>query len=76
MREIRQRPTSLEHDYARQPRLATEAEVPADKKTRKRMEDVAAERVISGDNSSAEVGPDPMCLTSFVDDSTGGRKRH
>ena len=33
------------------------------------MEDAAAERVISEDNSSAEVDPDPMCLTSFGDDS-------
>ena len=35
------------------------------------MKDVAADRVISGDSSSAQVDPDPMCLTSFGYDSTG-----
>ena len=35
------------------------------------MEDVAAERMISGDNSSAQIDTDPMCLTSFGDDSAG-----
>ena len=47
-----------------------EADVKSDTETRKRMEDFAAERVISGDNSSAQVDTDPMCLTSFGDDST------
>ena len=40
-------------------------------KTRNRMEDVAAERVIGGDHYLAEVDPDPICLTSFGDDTTG-----
>ena len=44
-REINQRFTGLEHE-ARQPRLATEADVEADTKTRKRKEDAAADRVI------------------------------
>ena len=44
----------------------------SDTKTRNRMENVAAERVISsGDNVSAKVDADPMCLVSFGDDSTG-----
>ena len=47
-----------------------ETDVRTDTKTRKRMKDVAAERVTSGDNSSAQVNPDPMCLTSFGGDST------
>ena len=61
--------TSPEQE-ARQPRLAMEAGVPSDTKTRNRMENVAAERVVSGDNSSAKVDTDPMYLTSFGDDST------
>ena len=48
-----------------------EADIKPDTKTRKRMENVAADRVMSGDSSSAQVDPDPMCLTSFGDDSTG-----
>ena len=48
-----------------------EADIKPDTKTRKRMENVAADRVMSGDSSSAPVDPDPMCLTSFGDDSTG-----
>ena len=43
----------------------------SDTKTRNRMENVAVERVISGDNSSAKLDTDPVCLTSFDDDSTG-----
>ena len=42
-------------------------------KTCNRMEDGAADRVIGGDTSSAQVDPDQMCLTSFGDDSTGPR---
>ena len=68
MNETSQRSTSLEQDV-RQSRLAMEADVTSDTKTRNRMEDVAVERVISGDSSSAEVDPDPMLLTSFGDDS-------
>ena len=45
-----------------------EADVKPDPKTRKRTEDAAADRAISGDNSSAQV--DPMCMTSFGDNST------
>ena len=52
------------------PRLAVEADVKTDAKTCKRMEDVVAKRVRSGYNSSA-VHTDPMCLTSFGDDSNG-----
>ena len=40
MREIEQRSASLEHD-ARQPRLAMETDVPADKKSRERTEGAA-----------------------------------
>ena len=50
MRATKQCFTGPEQE-ARQPRLAMEAGVPSDTKTRKRMENVAAERVISGDNS-------------------------
>ena len=41
-RETRQRLAGLEQD-ARQPRLAMEADVASDKKTRKRTEDAAAD---------------------------------
>ena len=48
-----------------------EADVRPDTKTRKRTEDAAADRAKSGDkSSSAQVDHDPMCLTSFGDDST------
>ena len=70
MKETRQRSASPEQ-HARQPRLPMEADVTSDTKTRNRMKDVEARRVISGDNSSAEVDPDPICLTSFGDDFTG-----
>ena len=70
-REPKQRSASVEQD-ARQPRLAMEADVITDTKTRKRTEGAAAaERVISGDNSSAQVDTVPIRLTSFGDDSTG-----
>ena len=68
-RETTKRSESLGQD-ARQPRLAMEADVTSDKKTRNRMEDDAPGRMISGDNSSVEVDLDPICLTSFGDDST------
>ena len=49
-----------------------EADVIKDTKTRKRTEGAAAaEQLISGDNVSAEVDPNPICLSSFGDDSTG-----
>ena len=70
MRATKQRLAGLEQD-ARQPRLAMEADGPSDTKTRNRMEDVAAYRMISGDSFSAnQVDPDQMCLTSFGDDFT------
>ena len=53
-------------------RLAMKADVTADKNTRKRTEiATTANRVKHfGDSSSAQVDPNPMCLTSFGDDST------
>ena len=49
-----------------------EARAKSDIKTRKRMEDVAADRVISRDSCSAiQVDPDQMDLTSFGNDSIG-----
>ena len=49
-----------------------EANIAKDTTTRKRTEGAAAaERVISGENSSAEVDPDPICLAKFDDDSNG-----
>ena len=72
MRAIKQRLAGLEQ-VARQPRLAMEADVPSDTKTHsKRMEDAVAVQAKHGDSCSAnQVDPDPMCLTSFGDDSTG-----
>ena len=65
MRETRQRSASLEQD-AQQSRLVMEADVTSDKKTRKRTESAAAaERVISGDNSPAQVDTDAIRSTSF-----------
>ena len=65
-----QRLANLEHD-ARQPRLATETNVPSYIKTRKCTKDAAADRVNHGDSCSAKkVDPDPMCITSFGEDST------
>ena len=52
LRETKQRLAGFEHD-ARQPRLATEADVESDTKTRKRTDDAAADRVMNGDSSSA-----------------------
>ena len=63
---------SLEQN-ARQPRLAMEADMPSDTKTRKRTEgDAAAVQGKLGDSCSAnQSDPDPMCLTCFEDDCTG-----
>ena len=69
MRETNRRLAGLLHG-AQQSRLAMEADVKSDTKTRNRMGDVAADRVISGDSSSAQLDPDPMCVTRFGDDST------
>ena len=42
-----------------------EADIKSDMKTRKRMEDIAADRAKHGDSSSARVDDRPTCLTSF-----------
>ena len=47
-----------------------ETDVTPDNKRRKRIEDAAVDRVMSGDNSSAQVYYDPMCPNSFGDNST------
>ena len=48
-----------------------EADVTKYTKICKRTEGtVAAEQVINGDNSSAEIDPDPICLASFGEDYT------
>ena len=69
-RETNQLLAGLEHDV-RQPRLAMKGDVTSDKKTRKRTKGAAAGRAMSGDKSFARVDHDPMCVTSFGDDSTG-----
>ena len=70
-RELRRRLAILEQD-AWQPRLAVETDMESDKKIRKRTEGAAAaERVMSGDNSSAQADIDAIRLISFGDDSTG-----
>ena len=67
----KQRLAGLEQDI-RQPRLVMEADVPSDTKTHKRMENTVAVQAKHGDSCFAnQVDPDPMCLTSFDDDSTG-----
>ena len=72
-KDTRERSAGLEQE-ARQSRLAPEADAPTDTKTRKHTEgSTAAERVISGDNSYAEIDPDRIYLASFEDDSTGPR---
>ena len=50
-----------------------EADVPSDTKARKRTEGAAAAvQAEHGDSCPANrIDPDPMCLTSFDDDSTG-----
>ena len=63
-REIRQRLAGLEQE-ARQPRLATEADVPTDKQTRKRTEDAGAGQAKHGDSCSTKrVDAGPTSLTS------------
>ena len=71
-RGISQREASLEHD-ARQPRLAMEADGPANTKTRERTEGVATVvQAMRGDSCTADrVDPDPMCSTSSGGDCTG-----
>ena len=72
MRGTSQCLASLKHD-ARQPRLATEADVQAGTKTRERTWGAAtAVQAMHEDSCSANrVDPDPMCSTSFGDDCTG-----
>ena len=64
MRGTRKRLVSLEQD-TRQPCLATEADILADKKTRECTEGAAtAVQAMHGDSFSANrVDPDPMCST-------------
>ena len=65
MRATDQRLAGLEH-VARQPRLATEADVPSDKKTRKRAEDAASDQAKHGDSCSAKRAHAGLTsLTSF-----------
>ena len=54
-RGTRHRLAGLEQE-ARQSCLAIEADVASDKKTRKRTEDAAADRVMSRDSSSTQLG--------------------
>ena len=66
MRATKQRSASLEQD-ARQPRLAKEADVMADKKTRKRMEDATAAVQAKHEDrySTKRVHAGPTSSTSF-----------
>ena len=69
MRATHQGLAGLDH-HARQSRLATKADIPPEKKTRKRKENAAADQAKHGDSCSAKkVDPNPMRLTSFSDDS-------
>ena len=72
MRATNQSEAGLEQD-ARQPRLAMEADGPANTKTSERTEDTAtAVQAMRGDSCSADrVYLDPMCSTSSGDDCTG-----
>ena len=72
MKATKQRLAGLEQ-YARQSRLAMEANGLLDIKTRERTEGAAAAvQAKHGDSCSANrVYPDPMCLTSFGDNSIG-----
>ena len=64
-REANRRFTGLEQE-ARQPRLATAADVPADKKTRKRIEGAAVDQAKHGDSCSTKtVQAGPTSSTSF-----------
>ena len=71
MRAAKQHLAGLKQD-ARQPSLAMEADVPSYTKTCERTGGAAATvQGKHGDSCSAnQVDPDPMCLTSFGDDST------
>ena len=78
MKVTYQRLASLEQD-TRQPRIAMEADGSATEKTCERTEGAAkrtesaakAVQAMHGDSCFASrVDPDPMCSTSFEDDST------
>ena len=72
LRATKQRLAGMEQ-VARQPRLAMEADVPSDTKSRKRMEDAVAVQAKHGDSCFAnQIDPDPICLTSFVGDNSSG----
>ena len=64
LRATDQRLAGAEHD-ARQPRLATEADVEPYTKTRKRTEEAAADQVKHGDSGSAKSG---RCQPANVSD--------
>ena len=64
MRDTNQCLAGLQHE-ARQPRLAAEADIEPDTKTRKRTMNAAADRVKNADSSSIRVIDGPTCLTSF-----------
>ena len=69
-RGTNQRLVGLLHG-AQQRRFAIEANVKPDTKTCKRTKDAAADREKHGNkSSSAQVDHDPICLTSFGDDSS------
>ena len=71
MRATKQRLADLEQ-VSRQPRLAMGADMTSDIKTHKRMEDDVAVQAKHGHSCSANrVDPDPMCLISFGNHSTG-----
>ena len=71
-RNIHHHLRSLEQD-ARQPRLAMEADEPADTKTCERTKGAATavQAMHRNSCSATRVDPDPMCSTSFGDDCTG-----
>ena len=62
-----QRLAGLQH-LAQQPRLATEADVETNTKTRKCTEGAATDRAKHGDTSSTRVEDGPTSQTSFGDD--------
>ena len=64
MRATNQRLADLQHQ-AQQPRLATEADVDPDTKTRNRTEGAAVDQAKHGNSSSARVDDGPTSLTNF-----------
>ena len=68
-RKPRQRSASLEHDDARQPRFATEADVKSYKKTRKRTKDAAVGQAMNEDSCSAKISKPPNKFDQFRDES-------